>query len=228
MIVKDITAVGARAAGLGALCISACFASVSHAAFILHIDDDLDATNGRTVIFDGDSDGLISYTGGYGNFSVVVTTGVSQPLLQDPAKIDLNSIEVSGSAGTLYIWLTNTDFTAPVNELTADFGGTTQGDVSFEFSYDVANTEFGGSIFASGDSASAATAGTAFSDSISAAVLPASPYSLTIFAEVEHTGGGQVTSFDALVTGTAVPLPAAAWLFGSSALALGAFRARRK
>lgn len=229
MIFNNIVFSGVRAAGLSALCLAVGFASSSHAAFVLEIDDDLNALNGRTSVIDGDADGVINYSGGYGSFLVVVNTGVTVPSLSDPSKLQLNSIEVSGAAGTLYVWLTNTDFTGAANELTADFAGTTGGggDVSLEFLYDTANTEFGGSVFAAGDNTSAATGGAAFSDSISAAVLPASPYSLTIFATIEHAAAGQVTSFDALVSAAAVPLPAAAWLFGSSVLALGAFRVKR-
>lgn len=204
-----------------------CFSASSHAVFVLQIDDDLDPLNGRTTVFDGDNDGVITHSGGFGAFTVNVTTGLTQPALSDPAKLDLNSVDVTGSTGgTLYIWLSATDFTGSLTDFTADFGGTTQGTVTLDFLHDPSNTLFGGTSFAFADSPSWSTGGTSFGGSIIDTVVPASPYSLTILATIEHPGGGQVSSFDALVS--AVPVPAAAWLFASAVISIAGLRRLRK
>lgn len=213
---NSILAASKRLGKLAILSASVSTASLAQAAFILEIDDDLTDSSGlaRLTITDG-GDGVVNFTGDYAGFTFTSSTGVTEPAIADPAKMGLDSLEISGDADILYIWLTNTAFTGPAPGFMTDFGGTTQGTVDLEFLHN-------GSVFAMGDSVSSSTGGTAFSGSSTTAVAPSDPYSLTIFATVEHTGAGQFTSFDALIT--TVPVPAAAWLFGSALAGLGFLR----
>jgi hypothetical protein len=165
--------------------------------------------------------GVLSYSGAVGSFVVNVTTGVSSPLI-GPSRLDLNSIDVSGAAGTLIVSLTNTDFTLPVPGFKIGHGGTTDGMVSLDYLYDTANQEFGGTVIG-GASHSVATE-PAFAYVQTASVSSAGLYSLSIVAEITHTGAGQVTSFDAMMS--PVPVPAAAWLFGSALAAFAGWRRR--
>jgi len=206
---------------LAALCacaISICPASPANAAFILTIDDPLTAGIDVSV---SDVDGNITYNSAVGAFSVVVTTALSKPVLTGSSLLFLNSVQVTGGAGTLIIGLTDTDYTGVPAALTGSFGGTTDGTVDINFLYDGSNTEFGGASFFDPAAATAAFSGTG----TGLPATPGSPYSLSIIANVVHSGSG-ASSFSANIT--AVPVPAAMWLFGSGLLGLaGAARRRR-
>ena len=237
MKVPHFTALAAGL-GLGILSVSA-----AQAAFVMTIDDtstagvDVIVSDGLgvgattdsglvTTVSDGGiaPDGLIFFNGGVGSFNVNVVTGVSDPVI-GPGQMDLNSINVTGGAGNLVIGLTDTGYTGAVPSYTANYGGTTSASVDLNFIHDAGNSEFGGSSFYD----PAADSAGAFSGSSSSAVAAGSPYSLTIFAALNHTAAGQITSFDAhLVPVTAVPVPTAVWLFGSGLLGLAGIARRRK
>jgi hypothetical protein len=165
--------------------------------------------------------GAVSYSGSVGSFIVNVTTGISKPLV-GPGIIDLNSLNVSGGAGTLSIGLTDTGFTGSFGAYRANFGGTTQGSVDLDFLYDAANAEFGGLSFSNPPSAASG----AFSGSETGAVIASDPYSLTILADIVHTNAGKITSFDA--EASPVPVPATAWLLGSGILGFTMVGRRRR
>ena len=202
----------------------------AQAAFVMSLEDT--GTGDYVQIYDGAGNdsggplGVISYSGIVGNFDINVTTGISKPAI-GLGTIDLNSINVSsGNGGTLVIRISDTDFSGPTSALyNAAYGGTTDGSVDFSFFYDAGNTEFGGSSFASG-SFTATPGSQSFSSDLSGAVTPANTYSLTIMAAITHSGGVESTSFNAEVS--AVPLPASAWLFGSSVLGLALSRRRQR
>ena len=178
---------------------------------------------GLTTAPDGDdTEGLIVYNAGIGGFTVTVTTGVSDPLI-GPGRIDVNSLQVSGGSGTLEISLTDTDFTGVFSQYTTGFGGTTDGSVDFIFLYGNTNTELSGLVIDDygGETGNFSGGSTVSTES------PTSPYSLTIGADVTHTGPGQITSFDAVLT-TVVPVPPAVWLFGSGLLGLVGIARRKK
>ena len=215
-----------KGAGL-ALALAALPVAQAQAAFVMTLDDLGDAAT-PTIIYDGSGSdlggpaGVITYSGAVGSFMVNVTTGVSKPVI-GPARMDLNSINVSGSsAGTLVVSLTDTDFSGDYSAYTADFGGTTDGSVALDFLFDSGNSEFGGSSFASGSSAGSG----AFPDSLTGAVAGGEPFSLTITATIEHDEASQISSFDAVVA--PVPVPAAFWLFGSALAGFAAFRRRQQ
>jgi hypothetical protein len=219
-------------------CAAAFLISNAEAAFVLTLDDI--STTGTDVIVADESaagvttgsglltttadlfagPGTVTFAGTVGGFSVNVTTGISKPVI-GPGRIDLNSVNVSGTAGTLRIGLTDTDYSGNPTEYLASFGGTTNGSVDLDYWFDGDNQEFGGVSVID----PAIVLPPSFSGSDSAVLSPAGPYSLSIFAEITHTSAGQVSSFDAEFS--PVPLPAAAWLF-AGALGMLGFAGRRK
>lgn len=207
-------------AGMLLACVGGLAAALpANAAMQLMLDDPTTAGIEVTV-GDVDGDGVISYSGAVGGFSVNVTTGVSKPMLNGPQWLGLDSIDVSGGAGELIIRLTDTGYTGTPAELEAAYGGTTVGTVDLDFLYDAANAEFGGTSFFD------PAAGTApsFSGAGASPVSLTGPYSLTIVADISHSGSGS-SSLGAQIS--AVPVPAAIWLFGSGLLGLAGFSARR-
>jgi len=234
----NFSRIAALAAGIG---VTISTANVAQAAFVMTLDDLGNGVGADVIIRDGaaigtttDSglvttvsdggigpDGVIFFNGGVGNFIVNVVTGVSDPVI-GPGQIDLNSLNVTGGSGSLLIGLTDTDYTGGVPAYTTNFGGTTTGSVDFNFLHDAGNSEFGGTSFFD----PAAASGGAFSGSSTDAVGAASPYSLTIFAQVDHAGAGDISSFDSHLL--PVPLPAAVWLFGSGVLGMVGVARRRR
>ncbi|HVL02566.1 MAG TPA: VPLPA-CTERM sorting domain-containing protein [Dongiaceae bacterium] len=215
----------------GALASSLLVMPSAQAAFVMTLDNPFDSFSPITIYDGTGSDlngvnGVITYSGSVGNFIVNVTTGISKPVI-GPAQLDLNSINVSGAAGTLLVSISDTGFTGNIPGFNASYGGTTQGNVNFDFLYDTNNQAFGGSSFASGNYASGlGNTNTAFSNSINGSVVPASPFSLTIGTRIQHDSAFEVTSFDAHIT--PVPLPASVWLLGSALAGLASLRRRTR
>jgi len=186
--------------------------STSQAEFKLRL------TQGATVVelTDVDNDGVISFNGVVGSFTVNVSTGISKPVL-GPATMDLNSINVG--VGTLTIELTDTDFVGPAPGYNLDVGGTTNGTAAFlaggtnsNDEYDISNPSpelvFNSSPYA----------GSAFLTS-----QGDDPYSLTIRAVITHqTFGG--SSFDAELS--PVPAPAGLILAATALPFVGLLRRR--
>ena len=223
-----------RKCALPAIAVCSLFSvSPANAAFVMMLDDPNDSA-AATYIYDlgiGDFNpaaGAITFLGNIGSFVVNVVTGISKPLI-GPSSLDLNSINVTGSsAGTLLVGLSDTNFINNYGSFLTSSGGTTNGSVDFNYLHSATNTEFSGNSFASYNFESLPTQ-LAFSSDIVTAGFNATPFSLSILAQITHSAGSQVTSFDAAVAATPspVPLPAALWLF-ISALTSGYFIARKK
>lgn len=217
-----------KAALLSAALLGTLITSNANAAFVMMLDDPDDALPAISIMDGTGGDlngvnGVITFSGVVGAFTVNVTTGISKPLI-GPGQLDLNSINVSGSAGTLLVSISDTDFMQGASSYVASYGGTTQGSVAFSFLQDAGNAAFGGSPFAS-DSFSASPGNFAFANDIVGTVDGAAPFSLSILAQINHTGSNQVTSFDAAIS--PVPLPASLWLLGSALAGLAALRRKR-
>lgn len=183
--------------------------------------------------------GVVTYIGpaGGGVWTVNVGTGSDlSPLL------DLNSIDISSSAGDLVVSAWHQFPGIASFDLKASIGGTTEGSVpTATFSQYALGATSGGSApptLPPGGSLVLGpfpdTGNTAFEGegSLADALAGASGFDLGIDVHIRHPGPGyHTTSFDALLApdpdmgGVTVPLPPAALLFGSAILgAIGAVR----
>jgi len=197
--------------------------STSANALLLEISDTADFSGTVVAAADVDNDGMVMINSGLGNWVVNVSTGISKPFIgnDDLARLDLNSINVSGAAGTIYLRLTDVDFLAPGPGYSAEFGGTTDGTASFQSYVDAANAEFGQGILLSN---SGVLGSGAFSGSERGGINMLAPYSISIFAEISHGSALQISSFDYLVT---VPEPGTLVLIAIG-LGFAAMRRRRR
>jgi hypothetical protein len=177
--------------------------------------------------------GVIVYSGSIGSFSINITTGVSNPSsgsLTQPV-LDLNSIDVSGGAGTLEILLSESGFGPSSASLLAQIGGTVNnngGSLVYKTFDDPGNGLFAetNQVTLQGPFGPGAFSNTA----TSGALVLGSPYSLTEDVTITHTAGGS-SSFDgeASIGGQtgAIPEPNSLMLAAAGLVGFAAWRVRR-
>jgi hypothetical protein len=181
-----------------------------------------DGVNPSITVSDGGlldmsaGDGVVTFMGAVGNWSMNVTTGTSYPMIgaQDFPMIDLNSVDVSSSAGgdlTLSVTDTYANWEALSSGITGfmgSVGGTTSGTVNVTFDINgVSHSILWDDM---------TTFGSAFAASQNWMGVPGSvgdPFDLTITAVINHSAAG-MTSFDAEIVPAPVPEPGTMALLG--------------
>ncbi|MCP5520986.1 MAG: hypothetical protein H7A46_05505 [Verrucomicrobiales bacterium] len=220
MKANRLKTVGLAVAGLVVMLVNA---PAAHAVASLRLTSIAPDGSTQTItIVDGDAldtykaiDGVITYHGTVGVWTINVTTGLTKPVSGSASYpgMDLNTINsnigVQG-AGDLIIEFSDTDFTASSwSSFVNAVGGTTSftsGSLAFDTYYSTGNGLFETSLGTSQliTSQSFAIPGTKtvteFAGSEHGGPVPSSsPFSLTIVATIHHDAAG-VTSFDDFLT----------------------------
>lgn len=201
-------------------------------------------SGGSTIVAtDGNGDGVVNFSGAVGDFSISVTTGLTMPAIGSASEpqIDLNSVDVSSTAGSLNITFYADGF-GPLGfdpyGFTSAVGGTTGGTVNFATYYNDGTGSV--SLDVNGDGAFTGFENTftlmsdlgtfspiAFSGTENFYGSPGTPFALAIVADITHSAGGQVTSFDAQISPAPVPEPATMLLFGTGLVGLAGIGRKR-
>lgn len=223
----------------------ACLAPVANAALTLRVEH-----NGGTIELEdgaaGDmasQEGALQFMGVLGNFDLVVTTGISKPLIGDDhnARLSMTTIRVTSEQGaedqaSLTFWLSDSDYSLKTNTSTmtleSEVSGTPDGLVEATSYYDSNNTLFGTGDVALEHEAFGANSDVPLEESAvgmrlvaSGTPLPAGTgersgkFSLTQRARLTHVGS-QISEFSIITTAHA-PEPSTALMLAGLALCCG-------
>ncbi len=215
------------------------FPLTSQASLVIKLDDGIHAP---IVVSDGSSGdlaesvtGLNSIIQSLGNWSVNVVSSGNIGSTPTSPLLSLTSFNVSftgptAPASPLKIFLTDTGYGPTPGLFNLKVGGIQSGgaSVTAKYFYDTGNTPFALSnqlgttqTFTTGAYSNQQTAGPG-------GIIP-NFYSLTLEADITNVPGGFFNSqFTSTLSAAPVPLPAAAWLFGSAAMGLLGMRKRKK
>jgi len=245
----------AAAALVGALCL----APAADAAFVLRLTqydpDNPDQVVGTpVVVVDEGAIGAVSdsgllataadeetgvpgrlyYDGQLGPFDLLITNGLSKPLLGDNTRkrIDMFSGVISnvgpypGPPGILELEMTDTDFVydtySGMVKLTSNIGGATDGTVTAQSFFDRANQEFGMDDITSGLQGPdwGTIPGSAFAGYAQAFgdIVAGVPFSISHRVRVEHSGQAFASTTFNFVTQVHTPEPATFAVWGGLGL----------
>ena len=206
----------------------ACLVSLSmltsaHALLTVQISDNSSFTGTVVSAVDTDGDGMVTLSSALGGTSVWianVVTGFSAPLLGSEyvEEIDLNSVNVSGGTGTIYIRLIEDAMTKNVAPYIASLGGTTDGSVSFK----ATATD---NVTGTSTELLSYTGNNAFANEQSGNLALQGDYTAMLYAAITHGSGVNVSSFDFNLK---VPEPGSLALLGLGLIGLGFGAKRRK
>ena len=173
----------------------------------------------------GVTTGLIVTGGSLGAFDTNVETGAASPYLGNgfTYEMDLASSNTTSGAGDITIKLTDTDISFTRLPFWIEFGGTSNGTISFQTYIDSTNTAFGTETLLSSTDIMSGD----FSGSDQGQITLTAPYSMTIVATISHLNKGDITSFDYNIK-VAEPMPLALVGLGLLGLTLVSRRRSRK
>lgn len=207
--------------------------SISSGGSIVDVQDnglgDLDATAGSVV-----------QNGAVGAWNVTTTTGISYPVFGSATspQVDLNNVSISttGTSDSIQVVFGDLFSTAPgqTSFITAMGGTVSNADISWSASTSCSHTNNPGctagvqaisSGFFTGEGAFAENGAGSVDVSVYDFGVPLYDLDLIVTITPNDSGLTSLASFDFQVS--QVPLPAAAWLFGSALLGLGVIKRRK-
>lgn len=221
----------AVAAMLSPACASASLVMLmfSGADSVVVIDDMLSGSSSSTGVWNSThddtdlSDGTVTFNGMIGDFTVNATVGNSQPAI-GANTLSLTSVNISGgSAGTMELYLLDTDFADNGFTFNSQVGGTTGGTVSFITAYNGLNDE---SSFTPLFNWVTAGVDESFEYSTDSPNMVAGnlAYSMLVGVQITHDSAGDFTGFHARLSQVPEPTSLLAW----SALLIAACPLRRR
>lgn len=198
--------------------------------------------NGGVCDFSGAADNLLTLNNTVGAFQVTGTISVSSSgLINLLSLVNFGATNTTGASATLNMWVSDTDFTAPVGQIVGSAGilfsnAVGSGPSSLEFYADTGNAQ-GANLtnapgtFLFGATQTPITNPQQFLGNDSALFSDLNLFSMTQVAHINLIGGGSFTDFGMNMQSSPTPIPAALPLFASAvagAGALGRWRRKRK